>query len=122
MPDTMADTTKLHTKHQMHLMTYAAELLKRMAVWYSHKQCFASWVCTPAMISCCQVLFHTWQNDTDIYYEFPVPQNIEPELIPVVLYVANFNIHSHSDLPIWCLLPLVLPRNMLSYYLWFHSS
>jgi hypothetical protein len=25
----MADTTKLHTKHQMNLMTYAAELIKK---------------------------------------------------------------------------------------------
>jgi len=43
----MADTTKLHTKHQMHQVTHAAELIKRMAVWYSHKQCFMKSVLLP---------------------------------------------------------------------------
>lgn len=43
----MADTAKLHTKHQMHLMTYAAELIKRMAVWYNHKQRFVKSVLLP---------------------------------------------------------------------------
>ena len=43
----MVDTTKLHAKHQMHQITYAAELIKRMAVWYSHKQRFMKSVLLP---------------------------------------------------------------------------